>query len=258
MQAIEFSCKFYPLELEIQAGMKKITQLFPSDWEKISSLKEKLPTMTSLGSVQWEVSRVALLLVSADLFSVRCLSFRMPLRPLQKVLLKHLSTLLSCLLRTMWTREYLVTGRIVFSVVQSRKGHWVFRGCLSWNETPSETSEAMGGGSALKGEQLAAEWEWPQVCSLLAQDRRVWANGNKSEMGLQDLHNCLSHGKRWVEYRNLEIVALAKLWIWASVFLFTPAWSLCSLGPSSRRRWLSTAEPFLEICCWQSRWKNTQ
>lgn len=55
---------FYPLELEIQAGMKKIRQLFPSDWEAASSLKEKLPTVTSLGWVQWEVSHMALLLIN--------------------------------------------------------------------------------------------------------------------------------------------------------------------------------------------------
>lgn len=42
-------------------------------------------------------------------------------------------------------------------------------------------------------------------------------------MGLQDLHICLSDGRRWAEYRNLEMVALAELWIWACVFLFTPA-----------------------------------
>lgn len=77
---------------------------------------------------------MSLLLMSADLFSDHCLSFRMPLRPLQKVLLKHLSTLSSCPLRTMWTREYLVIGRIVFSAVQSRKcaskGCWVLSECL--------------------------------------------------------------------------------------------------------------------------------
>lgn len=55
---------FYPLELEIQAGMKKIRQLFPSGWEEASSLKEKLPTVTSLGWVQWEVSHMALLLIN--------------------------------------------------------------------------------------------------------------------------------------------------------------------------------------------------
>lgn len=91
--------------------------------------------MISLESIQWEVSCVSLLLMSADLFSDHCLSFRMLLRPLQKVLLKHLSTLSSSPLRTMWTREYLVIGRTVFFVVQGRKytgkGCWVLNECLS-------------------------------------------------------------------------------------------------------------------------------
>ena len=69
-------------------------------------------------------------LMSAELFSDRCFSFRMPLRPLQKVLLKHLSTLSSCPLRTTWTREYLVTGRIVFCCPEQkvfRQGLWGFK-----------------------------------------------------------------------------------------------------------------------------------
>lgn len=165
----------------------------------------------TLGGISF-VGRWDLLLTSAGLCDVP--SFRMPLRPLQKVLSKHPFTLSSSPLRTMWTREYLVAvgtqrGRTVFSVVQSRtgKGCLVLNECLCWHET-------------LLGIFAAVVSGW--------------------------------------RFMDLKTFAHARLWIWASVFLLTPALSLCLLGPSSRQRWLSTAEPYLEICCWQSLWRNTQ
>lgn len=110
MQSVEFRCMLSPLELESGRVEKSVSHLLPGS----SCFKEKPLTGISLGSVQWELSCISLLLTSAHLFSAHCLSFRMPLKPLQKVLLKHLSILSSCPLRTTWTREYPVARRVVF------------------------------------------------------------------------------------------------------------------------------------------------
>lgn len=163
------------------------------------------------------MGRSDLLLMSAGTCDV--LSFRMQLRPLQKVLSKHLFTLSSSPLRTTWTREYLMTV-----------------GTVMWEDCvlccPEQNRQGL----------LDLKWipvlTWNIVRDFCGKDAKYILNG-------------------W-RFMDLKIVAHARLWIWASVFLFAPALSLCLLGPSSRQRWLSTAEPYLEICCWQSLWRNTQ
>lgn len=118
----ESSCMFYPLEWDIWVGIEQ--HFSPPSWEKFGYLTGQLLMAISLESSVRERSCVSLLLASADLLSNHYLLFRMLSRPLQKVPLKRLSTLSSCPLRTMWTREYLAPGRAVSSAVQSRKCCW--------------------------------------------------------------------------------------------------------------------------------------